>query len=114
MLFLAHTMESGMSSDFDSCEGAWKWFEVLGSRFEVQAEVQNVRGSRLLRHERQATDTSVASETARRAGRARRVIGQFGLFGSSGLFGWADRESTGNHAESARKPCKAYPAFEAP
>ena len=81
---------------------------VRSSRFTVQVEVQNIRGSTVLRHEQHATDTSVASATARRAERARRVIGQFGLFG------WADRESTGNHAESAQELCKAYPAFEAP
>ena len=76
-----------------------------------------VQGSTLLRQERHATDMSVASETARRAGPPRLAIGQFGLsglFGSSGLFGWADRESSGNHAESARERCKAYPVFEAP
>ena len=64
-----------------------------GSRFTVQVEAQNIRGSTLLRHERHATDTpvaSLASENARRAEQARRAIGQFGLsglFGSSGLFG---------------------------
>ena len=62
---------------------------VRGSTFTVQVEVQNVRGSTLLRHERHATDmsvTSLASENARRAGRARlarRAIGQSGLSGLS-------------------------------
>ena len=64
-----------------------------GSTFEVQveAELPNVRGSKLLRHQRHATDTSVASKNARKAGRARlarRALDQFGLsglFGSSGL-----------------------------
>ena len=66
---------------------------VRGSKFTVQVEAQNIRGSTLLRHERHATDMSVASlasENARRAEQARRAIGQFGLsglFGSSGLFG---------------------------
>jgi hypothetical protein len=61
---------------------------VRSSKLEVQveaeAEVQNVRGSKLLRHELHAMDTSIASENARRAGRARlarRAIGQFGLSG---------------------------------
>ena len=94
---------------------------IRGSKFTVQ--VQNVSGSTLLRQERHATDMSVASETARRAGRARlarrarrapNTIGQSGLSGSCGLFGWTDRESSGNHAESARERYKAYPAFEAP
>ena len=34
---------------------------VRGSKFTVQAAVQNIRGSTLLRHEQHATDTSVAS-----------------------------------------------------
>ena len=50
-----------------------------GSRFTVQVEVQNIRGSTLLRHERHATDISVASlasENARGAGRARLARGR--------------------------------------
>ena len=41
----------------------------------LRAFKEMVRGSR---HERHATDTSVASENARRAGRARLEIGLFG------------------------------------
>ena len=46
---------------------------VRGSKFTVQveAEVQNIRGSTLLRHERHAMDTSVASRASRAGGGVR-------------------------------------------
>lgn len=55
-----------------------------GSRFEVEAAVQNVSGSTLLRHELHATDTSVASENARCAGRARLARQSPNSIGQSG------------------------------
>jgi hypothetical protein len=74
-----HKIWSGMTADFRLVVK----MHGNGSRFEVQPEVQNVRGSTLRRYERHPTATSVASENARRAGRARRAIGQFGLSGLS-------------------------------
>ena len=41
--------------------------------------MERVRGSKLLRHERHATDTSVASLAAENARRAGQAMGRFGL-----------------------------------